>query len=36
MAEYEKYGFNGVVPKPYGVQDLSNIMQKVFSIGLMN
>jgi PAS domain S-box-containing protein len=36
MAEYEKYGFMGVVPKPYGVQELSNIMQKVFSIGLMN
>jgi len=36
MAEYEKYGFNGVVPKPYGVEELSNIMQKVISVGFMN
>lgn len=36
MAEYEKFGFNGVVPKPYGVQELSNIVQKVLSERLMN
>jgi PAS domain S-box-containing protein len=36
MAEYEKYGFNGVAPKPYGVQELGSIIQKVLSERLMN
>lgn len=36
MAEYQKYGFDGVVPKPYGVQELSSIIQKVFSERLIN
>lgn len=36
MAEYEKYGFNGVVPKPYGLQELSSVIQKVLSERLMN
>jgi CheY-like chemotaxis protein len=31
MAEYQKYGFNGVIPKPYDMQELSRIIKEVIS-----
>ncbi len=30
MANYKKYGFNGVVPKPYKIEELSKILTEVF------
>jgi two-component system cell cycle sensor histidine kinase/response regulator CckA len=29
MADYEKYGFAGVIPKPYSLQDLSAVLHRV-------
>jgi two-component system cell cycle sensor histidine kinase/response regulator CckA len=29
MAEYKKYGFSGVVPKPYRIHDLGNTLHDV-------
>ncbi|MGE5403593.1 MAG: PAS domain S-box protein [Candidatus Saccharibacteria bacterium] len=29
MAEYRKWGFDGVVPKPYGITELSRVLQEV-------
>lgn len=31
MAEFQKYGFRGMVAKPFGIQDLGEILQKVIS-----
>ncbi|MCF8057506.1 MAG: response regulator [Desulfocapsa sp.] len=30
MASYRQYGFMGVVPKPYSMNELSAVLQKVF------
>ena len=29
LTDYKKYGFNGVVAKPYEIKELSNILHKV-------
>ena len=29
MANYEQYGFSGVVPKPYKIKELSSAMEKL-------
>jgi CheY-like chemotaxis protein len=29
MSEYQQYGFKGVVPKPFGVADLSRLLQRL-------
>jgi DNA-binding NarL/FixJ family response regulator len=29
MTEYKKYGFSGVVPKPYRIHDLGNTLHAV-------
>lgn len=29
MAEYEQWGFRGVLPKPYGIRDLSEVLNRV-------
>ncbi|MBI5250613.1 MAG: PAS domain S-box protein [Desulfomonile tiedjei] len=31
MAQYERYGFSGVVVKPYNVRELSNVLAKVLA-----
>ncbi len=31
MADYKKYGFKGIVPKPYTVKDLGEILHKVMA-----
>ncbi|RLB11745.1 MAG: hypothetical protein DRG27_00545 [Deltaproteobacteria bacterium] len=31
MSEYEKYGFKAVVPKPYGMDELKEVLRKVIS-----
>jgi two-component system, cell cycle sensor histidine kinase and response regulator CckA len=31
MVDYKAYGFKGIVPKPYTVQDLSQILHQVMS-----
>ena len=31
LSDFEKYGFDGVLPKPYGIQKLSEVMHKVIS-----
>ena len=31
MADYKKYGFKGIVPKPYTVKDLGEILHKVIT-----
>ncbi len=31
MAEYERYGFKGVVPKPFTIADLSRLLQQVLA-----
>lgn len=31
MADYERYGFSGVIPKPYGAQQLSEVLNSVIS-----
>ena len=31
MADYKKYGFKGIVPKPYTVKDLAEILHKVMA-----
>ena len=34
MAEHEKYGFRGVVAKPYDIQVLSEVLKKVMNFSL--
>ena len=29
MADYEKWGFKGVIPKPYGVKELSETIARI-------
>ena len=29
MADYKKYGFNGVLPKPFSINDLSDLLRKI-------
>ena len=29
MADYKKYGFNGVLPKPFSINDLSDLLSKI-------
>jgi len=31
MSEYEKYGFKDVVTKPYGVEELAEVLRKVIN-----
>jgi CheY-like chemotaxis protein len=31
LSDFEKYGFDGVVSKPYGIEKLSEVMYKVIS-----
>ncbi|MCA1961824.1 MAG: PAS domain S-box protein, partial [Desulfomonile sp.] len=31
MADYQRYGFSGVIPKPYGAQQLSEVLNSVIS-----
>src|SRR5579885_1567515 len=33
MSEYEKYGFKGVLPKPYNIEGLSKVLHKVINGG---
>ncbi len=33
MADYEKYGFKGIIAKPYTMSNLSEILQKIFKSG---
>lgn len=29
MSEYKKYGFDGIIPKPYSIEEVSNVLSKV-------
>jgi DNA-binding NarL/FixJ family response regulator len=31
MADYKQYGFSGVIPKPYEMEDLSELLDKVIN-----
>jgi len=31
MADYRRYGFSGVIPKPYGAQQLSEVLSAVIT-----
>jgi hypothetical protein len=33
MSDYKKYGFRGVISKPYKIEDLSQIIGKITSEG---
>jgi CheY-like chemotaxis protein len=33
MAEYQKYGFRGVIAKPYKINELSHVLQEVIAQG---
>jgi len=29
MSDYKKYGFDGIIPKPYSIEEVSNVLSKV-------
>jgi len=32
ISQFQEYGFSGVIPKPYEVKDLSEVLQKVIEV----